>query len=104
MSCLHIYDHLLTFSTEFTEHQRAVFCVFSSDGVNGLRNHLNHLDRLPPYGDTDDPYPHPPTGSIAQPMTGIVPTIIPGADDGADADDEELDDAEGSPSIPGPQW
>ena len=26
---------------EFTEHQRTVFCVFSGDGVNRLRNYLN---------------------------------------------------------------
>jgi len=28
-------------ATEFTEHQRHVFCVFSGDGVNRLRNYLN---------------------------------------------------------------
>ena len=27
--------------SEFTEHQRTVFCVFSGDGVNRLRNYLN---------------------------------------------------------------
>ena len=27
--------------TEFTEHQRTVFCVFSGDGVNRLRGYLN---------------------------------------------------------------
>lgn len=26
---------------EFTEHQRHVFCVFSGEGVNQLRNYLN---------------------------------------------------------------
>ena len=26
---------------EFTEHQRNVFCVFSGEGVNRLRNYLN---------------------------------------------------------------
>lgn len=26
---------------EFTDHQRTVFCVFSGDGVNRLRNYLN---------------------------------------------------------------
>lgn len=29
------------FSKEFTDHQRTVFCVFSGDGVNRLRNYLN---------------------------------------------------------------
>ena len=28
-------------STEFTDHQRNVFCVFSGEGVNRLRNYLN---------------------------------------------------------------
>lgn len=27
--------------SEFTEHQRTVFCVFSGDGVNRLRKYLN---------------------------------------------------------------
>ena len=27
--------------TEFTDHQRNVFCVFSGDGVNRLRQYLN---------------------------------------------------------------
>ena len=27
--------------TEFTEHQRTVFCVFSGEGVNRLRKYLN---------------------------------------------------------------
>lgn len=102
---LYFCIYILTFQPEFTEHQRAVFCVFSSDGVNGLRSHLNHLDRQPSY-DTQDDFSNP--GNLAtngaQPMTGILPTTIQGADDGADADDEELDDADGSPGIPGPQW
>ena len=40
-SCL--YQALLTQPPflEFTEHQRTVFCVFSGDGVNRLRNYLN---------------------------------------------------------------
>ncbi|AEO63115.1 uncharacterized protein THITE_2107996 [Thermothielavioides terrestris NRRL 8126] len=35
---------------EFTEHQRSVFCVFSGQGVVGLRRHLNQLRQaqLPP--------------------------------------------------------
>ena len=28
-------------NTEFTEHQRTVFCVFSGEGVNRLRTYLN---------------------------------------------------------------
>lgn len=33
---------LILFTLEFTEHQRTVFCVFSGDGVNRLRNYLNN--------------------------------------------------------------
>ena len=36
--------HLLILAylpTEFTDHQRNVFCVFSGEGVNRLRNYLN---------------------------------------------------------------
>jgi F-box and leucine-rich repeat protein GRR1 len=32
---------------EFTEHQRAVFCVFSGQGVVGLRKHLNRIRQAP---------------------------------------------------------
>lgn len=46
----HTYD--LTYrSTEFNEHQRDVFCVFSGVGVQRLRNYLNtdtaHTRRAP---------------------------------------------------------
>ncbi|PYH43194.1 uncharacterized protein BP01DRAFT_417403 [Aspergillus saccharolyticus JOP 1030-1] len=33
---------------EFTPQQREVFCVFSGDGVNQLRNQLNHIIPPPP--------------------------------------------------------
>lgn len=32
---------------DFTDHQRSVFCVFSGQGVVGLRNHLNGSERQP---------------------------------------------------------
>jgi F-box and leucine-rich repeat protein GRR1 len=35
------YCHLLTEITEFTDHQRDVFCVFSGLGVTQLRNFLD---------------------------------------------------------------
>ncbi|KAI0439919.1 hypothetical protein F4803DRAFT_21943 [Xylaria telfairii] len=34
---------------DFTEHQRAVFCVFSGTGVVGLRHHLNTRDEFAEY-------------------------------------------------------
>ncbi|TRX93239.1 hypothetical protein FHL15_005818 [Xylaria flabelliformis] len=35
--------------TDFTEHQRAVFCVFSGTGVVGLRHHLNTREEFAEY-------------------------------------------------------
>ncbi|KAI0117950.1 hypothetical protein GGR51DRAFT_271744 [Nemania sp. FL0031] len=34
---------------DFTEHQRAVFCVFSGTGVSGLRHHLNTREEFAEY-------------------------------------------------------
>ncbi|MBC7996330.1 MAG: hypothetical protein IAF58_00195, partial [Leptolyngbya sp.] len=82
---------LLTLIPEFTEHQRAVFCVFSSDGVNGLRNHLNQLERQASF-DPDEMYQAP---GDAEQNVGQAMILD---DDGADAD-EELDDADGSPGL-----
>lgn len=82
---------------EFTEHQRNVFCVFSGQGVTGLRNHLN---RLEPTGGYDDPM----TGADDdddQTMTGMVgATALMGMGvagmNGDDEDaDEELEDGDG---------
>lgn len=36
----------LTYPAEFTEHQRTVFCVFSGEGVNRLRNYLNEAPQV----------------------------------------------------------
>lgn len=75
-------------SSEFTQHQRDVFCVFSGQGVNGLRDHLN---RIPEAGfstnDDDDD----------QTMTGMMGALNAGDDD-ADGD-EELEDVEGGVSF-----
>ncbi|GAW18376.1 hypothetical protein ANO14919_078510 [Xylariales sp. No.14919] len=35
--------------SDFTEHQRAVFCVFSGNGVAGLRHHLNTREEFSEY-------------------------------------------------------
>ena len=55
---------VLTVDTEFTEHQRSVFCVFSGQGVVGLRKYLNNerafVDtRIPPPPPGDHGHPHP---------------------------------------------
>jgi len=84
--------------SEFTEHQRNVFCVFSGQGVSGLRTHLNSLEPSqsgydPSNGPDDD-------DDDDQTMTGMIgATAMMGAaalnvDDDADAD-EELDDVDG---------
>ncbi|KAH8595729.1 hypothetical protein B0O99DRAFT_686711 [Bisporella sp. PMI_857] len=68
---------------EFTEHQRNVFCVFSGDGVTGLRNHLNEGN--PPSPGFDDEHNH----LDDQTMTGMIGgAALTGEDDDAD---EELD-------------
>lgn len=43
---IHHIVHGLTKPTEFTEHQRAVFCVFSGQGVTNLRRYLNSEHNL----------------------------------------------------------
>ncbi|KAI9646008.1 SCF ubiquitin ligase complex subunit [Ciborinia camelliae] len=55
--------------SEFSEHQRNVFCVFSGDGVNGLRTYLTRTDQIP-NPDEDD--------VIEQ---GMGAQIIPAVDD-----------------------
>jgi F-box and leucine-rich repeat protein GRR1 len=84
--------------TEFTDHQRTVFCVFSGKGVNDLRTYLNQQnyemgDGLDPrtvdeVDDADDD----------QTMTGMMGTTNLNADEDADADgdgEEELDAEDG---------
>ena len=98
-----IRNSMLIPTPEFTEHQRAVFCVFSSDGVTGLRNHLNSLERQhnpSPEGlrqRIEHDNTNLPIG--VQPMAGVIPT----ANDAADADDD-LDGATDSPIGAGQQW
>lgn len=87
---------LLTFS-EFTAHQREVFCVFSGQGVIGLRQYLNGQSRRDRRLDDDDLDTL--NGEIAddddQTMTGMMgATALNGVDD--DEADEELDDADES--------
>ncbi|KAK3308364.1 uncharacterized protein B0T15DRAFT_106438 [Chaetomium strumarium] len=84
---------------EFTEHQRAVFCVFSGQGVVGLRKHLNRIRQAPL-----SIRAAPPVDGAIFPDTAPPPAGLPnllqvgdgGFDDGeVDAidDDDGLEDA-----------
>lgn len=73
---------------EFTEHQRNVFCVFSGEGVNGLRDFLNEDPRV-----TYDP-----EGTMFDDREGEDPeadqTVMAGMmhATGLGADDEDMED------------
>ncbi|KAK1835332.1 SCF E3 ubiquitin ligase complex F-box protein grrA [Podospora conica] len=58
---------------EFTEHQRSVFCVFSGQGVLGLRRYLNN-ERT--FADRGVPPPPPPP---ADPSLVLAAQVHPGA-------------------------
>lgn len=81
-------------STEFTEHQRNVFCVFSGRGVTDLRTHLNKQIQY-----QEDEYDNDTVNDADddQTMTGMMGAAALNVDD-EDADgDEELDaDVEGA--------
>ncbi len=87
---------------EFTEHQRNVFCVFSGNGVTGLRLHLNHLDTPGTVDPADDYLPQMASdGDDDQTMTGMMAGTALNADDDADGD-EELDDGDVGGASTGP--
>jgi F-box and leucine-rich repeat protein GRR1 len=87
---------------EFTEHQRNVFCVFSGNGVTGLRHHLNQLDTPGAVGSADDYLPQMASdGDDDQTMTGMMAGTALNADDEADGD-EELDDGDVGGASTGP--
>jgi F-box and leucine-rich repeat protein GRR1 len=79
--------------TEFTPHQREVFCVFSGQGVIGLRRYLNNEGRTrgPDFEDDEVTL----TGDDDnQTMTGMMSaTALNGGDEEPEAD-EELEDAD----------
>lgn len=77
--------------TEFTEHQRNVFCVFSGKGVNDLRTYLNQQNYA--MGDDFDPQTVD-DADDDQTMTGMMGTTTLNGDEDVDVDgdgDEELD-------------
>lgn len=82
---------------EFTEHQRSVFCVFSGNGVTGLRQHLMSVPLLNDFDQetvVDDD----------QTMTGMMGAAALNVDEDGDADgddNEDLDDDGGHGSFVG---
>ena len=77
--------------SEFTEHQRTVFCVFSGDGVNRLRTYLNEA---PPemYAEEgtmfDDREVEPDLDTDAAVTTMMNAAVI-------NDDDEDMEDGDG---------
>jgi len=93
--------HLLTYYPEFTEHQRAVFCVFSGQGVVNLRRYLNS-ERA--FADLRGPHHDEiiPTQRVVPGLPGPVPlqhgaVHVPGHPDSGfdDAEADAVDDDEG---------
>ncbi|OTA53090.1 RNI-like protein [Hypoxylon sp. EC38] len=82
---------------DFTEHQRAVFCVFSGQGVMGLRNYLNTQPEFAEYH-LHQPSLFAPRRPVhinqeaAQGLQGIAPAPAPDMDGFDDADGVEDDD------------
>lgn len=82
---------------EFTEHQRQVFCVFSGQGVLGLRRYLNSERD---FADLRDPSPGEVRHRAGHPVFAGAPNAVPGPlhhGDGAfeDADPDVVDDDDG---------
>ncbi|KAJ3553643.1 hypothetical protein NPX13_g10840 [Xylaria arbuscula] len=57
--------------SDFTEHQRAVFCVFSGTGVIGLRQHLNTREEFAEYREGRAPRRR--TGAVTVTNAGQAP-------------------------------
>jgi hypothetical protein len=77
---------LADLETEFTEHQRSVFCVFSGQGVLGLRRYLNGLNHT----GLTNPYDEMPAPQRAPAGPALDPD---GTFDDAEADGVDDDDA-----------
>ncbi|KAI5919051.1 hypothetical protein F4810DRAFT_703842 [Camillea tinctor] len=76
--------------SDFTEHQRAVFCVFSGNGVVGLRRYLSSREEFAEYHEARPSFtrripPPPPNG-------GPVPVPMADMDNFEDVDGGEDDD------------
>lgn len=82
-------------SSEFTDNQRNVFCVFSGNGVNGLREHLNGQEfiRNNIHDDDDDD----------QTMTGMMgaAALTAGDDDDVDGNGDDFGLEDDQDQAPG---
>ena len=85
-------SNLFSLHSEFTEHQRNVFCVFSGDGVNRLRSYLN--DNLPATYDEGTMYDDRDGDDADQTVVGLMQITGLGPDD--EAMDDDVDGGEGS--------
>jgi F-box and leucine-rich repeat protein GRR1 len=81
---------------EFTPHQREVFCVFSGQGVTGLRRYLNQQAGVRNGAEFDDDEVTLTGDDDNHTMTGMMSaTALNGGEEENEAD-EELEDAEDS--------
>ena len=90
LPCLCCLHYLLT-RTEFTEHQRNVFCVFSGKGVNDLRTYLNQQNYV--MGDEFDVRAVDDVDDD-QTMTGMMGTTTLNGDEDGDVDGDGDEDLE----------
>ncbi|KAI9742826.1 MAG: SCF ubiquitin ligase complex subunit [Claussenomyces sp. TS43310] len=88
---------------EFTQHQREVFCVFSGQGVMGLRRYLNNERALRRANGLDDDEVTLNGDDDDQTMTGMMSAtgLNGGADEEEDEADEELEDSDDIQIVPG---
>ncbi|KAK5632849.1 hypothetical protein RRF57_008564 [Xylaria bambusicola] len=79
--------------SDFTEHQRAVFCVFSGTGVVGLRHHLNTREEFAEYREGRAPRRR--AGGVTVTNAGQAPALDVegfGVDDGDGLEDDDMGD------------
>ncbi|KAI8624753.1 RNI-like protein [Xylariaceae sp. FL1651] len=76
---------------DFTEHQRAVFCVFSGAGVAGLRNYLNTKDEFAEYREGRSQRRRLAGATVNNPGLAPAPDVD-GFDDGDGLDDDDMGD------------
>ncbi|TGJ87166.1 hypothetical protein E0Z10_g1585 [Xylaria hypoxylon] len=77
--------------SDFTEHQRAVFCVFSGAGVAGLRHHLNTREEFAEYREGRSQRRRP--GGVAVTNAGQGPApFVEVSEDGDGLEDDDMGD------------
>lgn len=76
---------------DFTEHQRAVFCVFSGTGVTGLRDHLNTREEFAEYR-VGRPQRRRPRNTAENQANQIPAPDMEGFEDGDGLDDDDMGD------------